>query len=44
MLHIDFVCTGNICRSPMAEVIVRDKLAKAGFGEDAVQVLSLIHI
>ncbi len=24
MLHIDFVCTGNICRSPMAEVIVRD--------------------
>ncbi|AKV58000.1 low molecular weight protein-tyrosine-phosphatase [Corynebacterium riegelii] len=40
MLHIDFVCTGNICRSPMAEVIVRDKLAKAGFGEDAVQVTS----
>lgn len=40
MLHIDFVCTGNICRSPMAEVIVRDKLAKAGFGEDAVRVTS----
>lgn len=40
MLHIDFVCTGNICRSPMAEVIVRDKLAEAGFGEDAVQVTS----
>lgn len=40
MLHIDFVCTGNICRSPMAEVIVRDKLAEAGFGEDAVRVTS----
>ena len=34
MLHIDFVCTGNICRSPMAEVIVRDKLAEAGFAVD----------
>ncbi|QPK82746.1 low molecular weight phosphotyrosine protein phosphatase [Corynebacterium qintianiae] len=31
-LHIDFVCTGNICRSPMAEVIVRDKLEDAGLG------------
>ena len=38
-LHIDFVCTGNICRSPMAEVIVRDKLAEAGLG-DAVTVTS----
>lgn len=32
-LHIDFVCTGNICRSPMAEVILRDKLAAAGLTE-----------
>lgn len=24
------VCTGNICRSPSAEVILRDKLAEAG--------------
>lgn len=30
MIHIDFVCTGNICRSPMAEVIVRQKLIDAG--------------
>lgn len=29
MIHIDFVCTGNICRSPMAEVIVRQKLIDA---------------
>ena len=40
MLHIDFVCTGNICRSPMAEVIVRDKLAEEGFGDGAVRVTS----
>lgn len=39
MLHIDFVCTGNICRSPMAEVIVRSKLDDAGLG-DAVRVSS----
>lgn len=39
MLHIDFVCTGNICRSPMAEVIVRSKLEDAGLG-DAVRVSS----
>ena len=29
MIHIDFVCTGNICRSPMAEAIVRQKLIDA---------------
>lgn len=38
-LHIDFVCTGNICRSPMAEVIVRSKLEDAGLG-DQVRVTS----
>ncbi|AKE39607.1 Protein-tyrosine-phosphatase [Corynebacterium camporealensis] len=25
-LHLVFVCTGNICRSPMAEIIVRDEM------------------
>lgn len=38
-LHIDFVCTGNICRSPMAEVIVRQKLEDVDLG-DAVRVTS----
>lgn len=31
------VCTGNICRSPMAEVVLRDRLEAAGLG-DAVEV------
>ena len=39
MIHIDFVCTGNICRSPMAEVIVRQKLIDAGLA-DHVRVTS----
>lgn len=30
MKRILFVCTGNICRSPLAEGIVRDRLARAG--------------
>ncbi|MFC0674118.1 low molecular weight protein-tyrosine-phosphatase [Brachybacterium hainanense] len=32
------VCTGNICRSPMAELVLRDRLAQAGLeGEVAVE-------
>ncbi|MDT0166340.1 low molecular weight protein-tyrosine-phosphatase [Actinotalea sp. AC32] len=30
------VCTGNICRSPMAEVVLRDRLEKAGLGDRVV--------
>ena len=30
MKLILFVCTGNICRSPLAEGIVRDRLAREG--------------
>ncbi len=33
MLHITFVCYGNICRSPMAACIFRDLAEKEGFGE-----------
>jgi len=28
-----FVCTGNTCRSPMAEVIARDQITKLGWSE-----------
>lgn len=29
-LYMVFVCTGNICRSPMAEIIFRDAIEQAG--------------
>lgn len=32
MPSILFVCTANICRSPMAELVARARLAEAGFG------------
>ena len=38
-LRILMVCTGNICRSPTAEGVLRSKLAMAGLGA-AVQVAS----
>lgn len=30
MIKILFVCLGNICRSPMAELVMRDMVKKAG--------------
>lgn len=30
------VCTGNICRSPIAEVVLRDRFEAAGLGEQVV--------
>jgi protein-tyrosine phosphatase len=32
-MQVLFVCTGNICRSPTAEAVFRDKLIKAGLGD-----------
>ncbi|MDD6574572.1 MAG: low molecular weight phosphotyrosine protein phosphatase, partial [Gemmiger formicilis] len=33
MKKILFICHGNICRSPMAEFVMKDMAAKAGVGE-----------
>ena len=33
MHKILFVCHGNICRSPMAEFVLKDMAAKAGVGQ-----------
>lgn len=30
MIHVLFVCLGNICRSPMAEAVFRDQVNRAG--------------
>ena len=38
-LHVTFVCTGNICRSVMAEKMFADQLHRRGLG-DAVRVSS----
>lgn len=39
VFRICFVCTGNICRSPMAEVIMREFVTRHGLG-DAVKLSS----
>jgi protein-tyrosine phosphatase len=33
MPHILIVCTANICRSPVAEVLLRDRLQRLGLGD-----------
>ena len=39
MIKILFVCHGNICRSPMAEFVMKDLVAKAGIA-DRVEIAS----
>lgn len=39
ILNITFICTGNACRSPLAECILRQKLAEAGI--DDIDVFSM---
>ena len=38
-MNIMFVCHGNICRSPMAEFVMKDLVKKAGL-EDQIRVAS----
>ena len=33
MIKILFVCHGNICRSPMAEFVMKDMVQKAGYAD-----------
>ena len=33
MIRILFVCHGNICRSPMAEFVMKDRVRRAGYEE-----------
>lgn len=39
VISVLFVCTGNICRSPTAEVVLRHKVAEAGL-QDRVRIAS----
>lgn len=34
MINILFVCHGNICRSPMAEFVMKDLVSKAGVAQE----------
>ena len=34
--RISMVCTGNICRSPMAEIVLRDLVEKAGLSSRVI--------
>ena len=34
MIKVMFVCLGNICRSPMAEFVLKDMVSKKGLSNE----------
>ena len=36
VLRVTVVCSGNICRSPIGEVVLRDAVERAGLGDSVV--------
>ena len=50
MVDVAFVCLGNICRSPMAEAIMRQRLQDRGISgitvhqEEQVDGISVNHL
>jgi protein-tyrosine phosphatase len=43
VLTVVFVCTGNICRSPMAEVVLRARCDRLSVG-DGRRLAELVHV
>ncbi|MBQ8456920.1 MAG: hypothetical protein IJ540_04900 [Prevotella sp.] len=41
MKRLLFVCHGNICRSPMAEFVMKDLVRKAGREDDLWPILGI---
>ncbi len=39
-LNVLFVCTGNICRSPTAEYVLRSKALRRGWSEERLHIAS----
>ncbi|MBR2075308.1 MAG: low molecular weight phosphotyrosine protein phosphatase, partial [Fibrobacter sp.] len=39
-----FVCHGNICRSPMAEFVMKDKLTRAGADDTGTKFTDLFEV
>ena len=42
MITVAFVCLGNICRSPMAEAIMRQRLKDRSI--DGIEAVSYTHL
>ena len=44
MIKILFLCHGNICRSPMAEFIMKDRVKKEGLEETSKIISEIVEI